>query len=786
MVEFLYSGQPRQPTVAKLHGLRKNTNHSHLYSLFAIPRLLNSRIAFPEDDPPNSYRKTSMTVPMRLPLALALSLAYPCAHATAEESTTPVVTVLISGERLGSETEGSGSYTSGTSTIGKSRRSLRETPQSVSVVTRQRIEDQNLRTLDEALQNTTGLTIEQGSSIERTYYSRGFAVDTVQYDGVPTQRGTGFGVSPDLALYDRVEVLRGPAGLFNGAGQPGGTVNLVRKRPLKTPQLMGQVSAGSWDNYRADADASVLLNDRGSVRARVVGARENRGYFYDVANNKRSVLYAVVEADVAARTTLGAGVQYEKNDLVPFYGGLPRYADGRDLEMPRSTYLNAAWSHTEIASTTAFADLNHRFANNWKLKLAVTRMREDSDDNSGSAFGTVNPATNTGPSLSAFRQGLLGKQDAADATLEGSFEAYGRQHDVLVGANWQQRRFDMSSQLYTVANPVINPFTFDPYAYRVMPATPGRPATHTLTELEQSGVYGSLRLALADRVRLILGGRVSNWQNSVRNLVTGAYSTAPYKENGEFTPYGALSVDISRDWTTYLSYAEIFRSQANLFTADGERLAAATGSNYEAGLKGALFGGRLNAALALFRIIEDNRSQADPAYPSPCAGSPTGGACYVAEGRVRSQGLDAELSGQLLPGWQLSAGYTFNQTRYLRDRSATGLPSSNENQPLSTFTPRHLARVWSSYQPAGSSWSLGGGVNAQDESYKTSGALRLGQPAYAVWSGRVGYRINRNLTASVNLNNVFDKRYYRTLGSTNGSNWYGEPRNVTATLQALF
>ncbi len=688
--------------------------------------------------------------------------------------------VVVSTDRL------EDSYTAGTVTIGKGNRTLRETPQSVSVVTRKRLDDQNLRTLDEALQATTGIVVEQGSSYERTFTSRGFTIETIQYDGVASQRANGFAISPDLAIFDAVEVLRGPAGLFNGAGNPGGTVNLVRKRPLKHNQVQGQLSAGRWNNYRADGDASFMLNDAGTLRARVVAAREDRDYFYDVANAKRSVGYAIVEADLGANTTVAGGVQYERNDMVPFYGGLPRFADGRDLNLLRSTYLNGAWSKTDVKSTTFFADLNHRFNADWKVRVAASRMKEDNDDFSGSAFGAVNPATNLGPTLSSFHQHLLGKQSGVDATLEGSFAAFGRKHDVIVGANWQQRDYDYYSQLYAVPNSGIDPFTFDAHAFGWYPNEPARAAANTFRDTEQSGGYASVRLALADQVKLVLGGRVSNWKESVRNQVTGVYSTAPYKEDGEFTPYAALSYDFARDWTTYLSYAEIFRSQANQFTASGDRLAPATGSNYEAGLKGALYGGSLNVALAVFRIIEENRSQSDPLNPSPCPASPVGGACFVGEGRVRSQGLDAEVSGAVLPGVQLTAGYTYNQTRYLHDRTATGAPSANENQPLSTFTPRHMARIWGTWQPSGTAWSVGGGVNAQSETYKTSGVLRLSQAGYATWSGRVAYQITPNLMASVNLNNIFDKTYYRTLGSTSGSNWYGEPRNVTATLRATF
>lgn len=735
--------------------------------------------------PPTSRRrKNRMSTPLRLPLVLALALAYPVHAAEGpasapDEVTGAPSTVTVTGDRL----EG---YGADAAAIAKGSASLRETPQSVSVTTRQRLDDQNLRTLDEALANTTGLIVEQSSSHERSYYSRGFEIQTVQYDGVATQRGSGFFISPDLSVFERVEVLRGPAGLFTGAGNPGGTINLVRKRPLKTDRIELQAAAGRWDNYRTVVDANRVFNESGTLRARVIGAYEDKKSFYDVADAERGVAYAIVEADLAPSTTLGVGIHREENNSTPFYGGLPRFADGGDLGLPRSTYLNAAWSDNQITSTTAFAELRHHFNDDWKLRVAFNRMREDNYDLSGSAFGPVSRATSVGPTISSFGAHLLGEQKAADATLEGNFNAFGRRHDVLVGANWMQRDYDSTSQLYTVANPIVNPFTFNPLDYLTAPNVPARAATRSLTALEQSGIYASLRFALTDSVKLVTGGRASNWKSSTFNLVTNAYSTQPYEEKGEFTPYGALQWDFAPEWTTYLSYAEIFRSQATQYTANGEHLDPATGSNIEAGLKGALFGGRLNGSLAVFRILEENRSQSDPLNPAPCPANPTLGGCFVAEGEVRSEGLDAELTGQLAPGLEVGAGYTWNQTKYLRDRTATGLPSANENQPLSTFTPRHLARIWASWRPSGSAWSVGGGVNAQSETYKTSGALRFAQAGYAVWSGRVGYKINRNLLASVNFNNIFDKHYYRTLGSTSGSNWYGEPRNVTATLQAVF
>lgn len=714
------------------------------------------------------------------------------AAADASAATATLATVTVTADALDATTENSGSYTTGGVTIGKATRTLKETPQSVTVMTRYRLDDQNMRTIDDALLSAPGIVAEYQSSTERRFYSRGFEIEQVQYDGVTTQRGNGFSTSPDLAPYDRVEILRGPAGLFNGAGQPGGTVNLVRKRPTPYQQLQVQARAGSWDFKRLDADLSAPLNESGSVRGRVIAAREDRDYFFDYATTKKDLVYAIVEADLGPRTTLGAGFNYERADAIPYYTGLPRYTNGADIGLPRSTYNNGGWSVSDIRNTTFFADLNHRFNDDWKFKLAVTRMNEDNNETTGAAYNALNPVTRVGPMISAFDQHLQGQQTSMDANLNGSFEALGRKHDVLVGATYQKWNYDVDSQAYSGF--AYDPFTYDPRDFQTKPTTFARPASSTTTEREQTGIYGSLRLALDDRTKLLFGGRASRWEIDARNNVTGA-TTSSYKQSTVFTPFTALSYDLTPEWTTYASYAQVFRSQADRFTASGDRLDPVEGSNIELGLKGGLLDGRLNASLALFRTIEDNRSSIDPDNPSPCLGSPTGGACYVSDGKVRSQGLDAELTGAITPRWQLSAGYTFNQTKYLTDRTATGAASGNQGQPLSSFTPRHLLRVWSAYKLPGqnAAWTVAGGVNFQTEAFKTNASsnnsnvptIRVAQSTYAIWSARVSYQINRNLQAAINLNNIFDKHYYRTIGTGTG-NWYGDPRNVMLSLHAAF
>src|SRR5690606_26918980 len=167
-------------------------------------------------------------------------------------ATLPVVNVTAPQEAT---TENSGSYGTSAVTVGsKIPQSLRETPFSVSVVTRQRLDDQNLTTIEDALKQTTGVTIQRfdGAGNFNVIQSRGFDIGSIQLDGIPISQDGNYATGFDTAIYDRVELLRGPAGLLQGAGEPGGTVNLVRKRAQSQFGGGASLQYGSWDARRAE------------------------------------------------------------------------------------------------------------------------------------------------------------------------------------------------------------------------------------------------------------------------------------------------------------------------------------------------------------------------------------------------------------------------------------------------------------------------------------------------------------------------------------------------------
>ncbi|MFJ1299220.1 TonB-dependent siderophore receptor [Pseudomonadota bacterium AL_CKDN230030165-1A_HGKHYDSX7] len=695
-----------------------------------------------------------------------------------DASTLPAVTVT--GRLDQAVTEGSGSYTSNVVTIGKGQQTLKEIPQSVTVVTRQRMDDQNANSLDDVLANSTGMTLYKSPMGGNYVFSRGFRVDSYQFDGVNRAfyypQANSF--TSSTVILDRVEIIRGATGLLQGAGSPSAAVNLVRKRPLAENQLEVMTSGGSWNNYRTDIDATGPLNESGSLRGRGVVSYNDRDYFYDGAKSRNGVLYGVLSYDLGPATTLTGGVSYEDLRSTPFFHGLPHYSNGEDIGLKRSTSLSQDWNRWNGKQTTAFAELAHRFNDDWSMRLTGTSTQESNDSKYAFTEGAVDPVTRLGPTMYAGIFDFSTHNKALNLDVDGAFEALGRKHSISVGASINEltSKNDFATARLNRAVNVRDPDQHVPEPSDDWLRENAYRGAATIIKMKQTGVYGVGRFSLADPLTLVAGARVSWYENTGRYRDGGAPYTDPYKENGVVTPYGGLIYAFNPQWSGYVSFAEIFEPQ-NSLDASGQLLDPIVGKNYEAGIKGELLDGRVNTSFAVFRIDQKNRAQQD--LTSTCT---VGDICYVSSGKVRSQGFDAEISGEIARGWQLFAGYTFNTLKFLND---TEVSSTNFGR---TMTPKHIFRLWSDYRLPGewSAWTLGGGVNYQTGSYTETRSVRVSQAPYAVWNARVGYQINKNWSAALNVNNLFDKTYYQTIGAPGWGSFYGEPRSATLTVRGTF
>jgi outer membrane receptor for ferric coprogen and ferric-rhodotorulic acid len=376
---------------------------------------------------------------------------------------------------------------------------LREIPQTVSVISQDTLQQQNAVALSDAFNWATGITLTQTSTGQSQFYSRGFEIGEIHIDGgAPIITNNGGANIDDLSEYDRVEVLRGADGLFGGAGTPGGTVNLVRKQPSAQDAASVTATAGSSDFYRLVFDATGALNSEGSLRGRVVASSTDQDYFYDMARHEEHKIYGILAYDLTPQTTLSVGGSVEQSISNGSYTGLPRFDNGDDPHLPRSTALMFPWNHDTANTSEAFAQLDQSFNDNWKLKIGATMIDENSSGLDGqSVSSAINPVTHliNAPPV-AISSSTSAYTMTMDATLTGAFDWNGRKQEVLIGMDSSRVNLTDDVSSVSVIGPPLDPWVFDPAAYPVPIVGPTNPGVFTTLDgfTKAVGGYASVRL----------------------------------------------------------------------------------------------------------------------------------------------------------------------------------------------------------------------------------------------------------------------------------------------------
>jgi outer membrane receptor for ferric coprogen and ferric-rhodotorulic acid len=698
----------------------------------------------------------------------------------------------ISGQALGLTTEDTGSYTTGaTTTATKLPLTLRETPQSVTVVTRQQMDDQGVTSVADALRNTPGISTQKYDSDRTEFSARGFAITNFQYDGVNIPYDGVYGENPnnsdDAASLDRIEVIKGATGLMTGAGDPSATVNLVRKKPTKDFKASVSATAGSWDNYRTVGDISGSLNDTGSVRGRFVGAYQDKDSYIDHYSQKKDLFYGVLEADLTDDTLLTFGI--DKSSATPrgssWTGNTAYFADGGRTDFSRSFNPGADWSRRDFDSVTYFSSLEHALANGWKFKASFDQKTTDHDTQLASASGGY-PDRTTGEGMSFYWGRWEGHrvQNTADVNVSGPFSLGGREHELVAGFMTSHSRQTGATYDSTALGQVTGSI-FDWEGHLAKQDFP-KNGKYERTQ-SQNGAYLATRLRPTDDLSFILGGRVSTFKyNEDYSYYPGtgvADTHASYKEHGVVTPYAGVVYDLDDTYSVYASYTSIYQPQIYK-DASGKTLEPVEGNSYETGLKAAYFEGKLNASLAFFRIDQDNVAE----YVTTNVDD--GQDVYKAISGATTQGVELEMAGELAQGWNLSAGYTYARTRDDDEQRIFGYP-------LATSKPEHVVRTFTTYRLPGAldQFTVGGGISWQSAFYGQSyspnvgggegGSTLLKQGGYTLVDLMTRFQYDEHLSFTANANNVFDKKYLTGLGNF-GTTFYGEPRNLQITAKYDF
>lgn len=711
--------------------------------------------------------------PSLLAVAIAFALSPATAFAASSEETVVVEGTSAADTRALTEQD----YNTQTTAAGtKMTLVQRDIPQSISITTQQRMKDQQLETLGDVLKNTTGVFESAADSDRSTYYSRGFLIDNYMVDGIPTIFETRWNLGDalsDTAMYERIEVVRGATGLMTGAGNPSASVNMVRKH-ADSREFTSNVSAeyGSWNKQRYVADVSTPLTEDGRIRGRAVAGYQHNDSWLDRYSQEKKFFYGVLDVDLTASTAFSVGYDYQETDVdSPTWGGLPRwYTDGTKTHPSRSDSTAPDWAYNNKVSKRTFATLKQGLGSDWLLTVNGTHTETQLDSKALYVDGTVDKSTGLmvspyGASYpyvggTGYNTGMR-KVDALDTFANGSYELFGRQHELMVGGNLSKQNNRYFSSWENILDTSLGNYSNFNGNY---PETQWAPLSLAQEDtIRQQSAYLATRISLADPLHLIAGARYTKYK--LETLTQDL-------EKNNLSPYAGLIFDINDTWSTYASYTSIFKPQ-EYRDAQGKYLSPVTGKNYELGVKSDWMNSRLTASLAVFRIEQDN------------LGQPTGGvvpgtsgeSAYEAVDGAVSKGVELEINGALTDYWQM----TFGATRYVAD--------DKDGNAVNPNLPRTSIKTFTSYRlPMLQELTVGGGVNWQNSTWANvstaNGNLRSEQGSYALVDLFARYQVTKQLSVQANIDNLFDKKYDTNVDSR--SYVFGEPRNFSVSANYRF
>lgn len=655
-------------------------------------------------------------------------------------------------------TEEVDSYTIGSmNTSTKLDLSIKETPQSISVITSQEMEDKQINSFHDVLANIAGLTINnRGDNLVSSV--RGFDLTYFKIDGVPTYSTVNHN-NFDPIIYDHIEIVKGANGLTTGQGEPSLAMNFIRKH-ANSKELEGSIAlnAGSWDSYSQALDISTPITEDKNVRSRFIVKNEDSKAFYNNYDKNNKLFYGIVDADLGDLTTLSIGATYQdlKNHGAWSWGLPAFYSDGTHTNFSRSTSLTPEWTHINLETKEVFANLKQYLYNDISLNLSSSFIRTNQDSNTVQIRGnSINKTTGTGLSYNNYAAKIIYDEINFDSYLNFPFTLNNLSQEIITGFSYNDRTKELKDK-QVLPWPAVNFYTFtipntlDSVAYT------DRPDEDT----KQVGAYLAGRFSLSENLKLISGLRVSDWKYHKDD------PTVPERTfRNELTPYAGLVYNLDSYHSVYVSYTDIFRPQS-VKDINGDYLDPIVGKNYETGIKGEYFGGKLNTSLTLFKIVQDNVAKLVNGVTLP-----SGEYVYEAAKGVTSKGFEVGASGDLTENWSLIFG--------LANFSAEDAKGDTFN----TKASRTTMSAFSKYKIT-NALSLGGGVNYYSKFYTGSGTSYIEQEAFTLVNLMAKYQLDKHTELQLNINNLFDKTYYEGIGTN--LMVYGAPRNAMLSMRYSF
>lgn len=645
-----------------------------------------------------------------------------------------------------------------------------DTPQSLSIIESDTINNYNLSDVNSLFKKITGINIDQVET-DRTYYNaRGFDITSMHVDGSGVPFGDIFVGDLDTAIYEKIEFIRGSNGLITGLGNPSGTVNFVRKRPSNDPQASVEVSLGRWSNKRAVVDVSTPLTESGSWAARAVVVHQDKNSWLDLYENNRTVFYGVVDGQINDDVTLSFGYTYQNNksDGVT-WGAVPLiYSNGTQTDFADSSSTAMDWTYWDTLNQTAFAELSWYINDNLNFTSKLTYTDYEDDSELFYTYTQTGFEQDTGLGMLGYPGKYYAEDDILiwDNSLQGTFQAWGLEHSFNLGVSLaDSETLDLDSGALS--------------GFDVMPALPGWTGTEVArpswadpkkegyTDVTLNRFYGSMQLAVTDNLDLVLGASFVDYDNEGESW--GASTST--SENGA-SPYIGFTWEATEGLNIYASYSDIYQPQYYL-NEDLQPLGSAEGRGYEMGIK-KRFDDNLLLTFAVFRTEQENLYEFieygdgdgvdDEDYTDDFDFSIYRGVT------VDSNGFELEVSGNVSEEWSIQGGFT-------------ALTMDDENgDEARTFIPRKTIKLLADYSPVwNENLNAGMSIQWQSDMYYQTGYGRITQDSYGLIGGYIQYSFNDKLSLSLNLENITGEKYLSSVRTDQA--FYGSPTDYNLTLR---
>ncbi|HTF95134.1 MAG TPA: TonB-dependent siderophore receptor [Cellvibrio sp.] len=630
--------------------------------------------------------------------------------------------------------------------------SLKETPQSISVISREFMNDFSTHNLNDALKLATGIQVEAWETNRTNYMSRGFEIKNTQIDGVGMPNSWGIVTGEmDTFTYEKLEVIRGANGLLTGVGNSSGTINYVRKRPTNEQEGSLGVSAGSFDFRRVQADYSTPFTESGEWAGRVVVAAEDKDSYLRGYENDRVFLYGVIDGQLTENSTLAAGYTHQKNESVGNMWGalILDYTDGTQAEFPRETSTAQDWTMWDTLNDSAFVEYIYNFSENWNTRLSYNYRETKNEDKLFYVIGAINKETGLGLTGWPGNWPDENKEDLLDLSINGKFELGGMEHQVLLGYSKGDSEYYSSQRPHAATEPaagLLPPFPYDGDA--IPEPVWGNKVLRSATFQKLERTYGAFKLNASENLAAIIGLQKSTYTRD------GQSYGVPFDQTEEETsPYYGVTYDITDNLMVYASYSDIYQPQDQK-DLNEQYLDPSKGENYEVGIRQEISD---NLIVTLAHFTADQKDL------GTYAGITSNGTYFYEGVDVYSKGTELEFVGQITEYDQFVLGLTT-------------LDLEGENhKAIYKWVPRETINLaYSSQLPAYPAVRLGVAAKYQSDISRDNTVLK--QSSYTTVNLFAAWDVTDNFNMQLNVNNVTDEKYLTSLYNVG---YYSAPANFT-------